>query len=388
MKSFRKLISEVAQPKGDDELSFKEKHMIDTIDHPESEEGQHVAPDHTHRAGKRIADYDEYEDEDVYESSYPDNLPGRRASVADINKTSKYKVATNPIGNKKKQIITVDATSKNDAMNQAIAIFKGKGLKSRVDFDGLVISEALDPVDKKSLSKKFSDRSDKDIDNDGDVDNSDEYLHNRRKTISAAIKKESTSNFDWIKDSRAVKSSNDPKFISSMIKKWGERGGAWLDHPALKEDASHFITKAAAAKNKGKKTFDLGNKKYPVTIKDKAAKAVHEETEILDEKTTDLATDYKTYKDYTKTRDSEGLQVIPEKLWNALKKNGTIKEAFKVGSLKLKDGSSVALKKQDAELLNQMFNDLNAANKKKMEKVLMTDASGFEEILGFAKEAL
>lgn len=48
----------------------------------------------------------------------------------------------------------------------------------------------LDPVNPKEVKKKFDDRMDKDIDNDGDVDSSDEYLHKRRKAISKAVKKE------------------------------------------------------------------------------------------------------------------------------------------------------------------------------------------------------
>jgi len=50
----------------------------------------------------------------------------------------------------------------------------------------------LDPVKDKALDKKFKNRKDKDIDNDGDVDSSDEYLHKRRKTIDKAIDKESS----------------------------------------------------------------------------------------------------------------------------------------------------------------------------------------------------
>ena len=49
----------------------------------------------------------------------------------------------------------------------------------------------MDPVDKSELKGTHADRKDKDIDNDGDVDNSDEYLHNRRKAVSKAMKKES-----------------------------------------------------------------------------------------------------------------------------------------------------------------------------------------------------
>ena len=48
----------------------------------------------------------------------------------------------------------------------------------------------LDPVNPKAVKKKFADRKDKDIDNDGDVDSSDKYLHKRRKAVSKAIKGE------------------------------------------------------------------------------------------------------------------------------------------------------------------------------------------------------
>jgi hypothetical protein len=48
----------------------------------------------------------------------------------------------------------------------------------------------MDPVNKKALKKDFDDRDDKDIDNDGDVDGSDEYLHNRRKAVGKAMSKD------------------------------------------------------------------------------------------------------------------------------------------------------------------------------------------------------
>ena len=52
--------------------------------------------------------------------------------------------------------------------------------------------EKLDPVNKADLRKDFQSRSDKDIDNDGDVDSTDKYLHKRRKAVSKAIAKESS----------------------------------------------------------------------------------------------------------------------------------------------------------------------------------------------------
>jgi hypothetical protein len=55
----------------------------------------------------------------------------------------------------------------------------------------------LDPVDAKALNKDdAADRKDGDIDNDGDVDKSDEYLHNRRKTVKKAMKDEDKKNED------------------------------------------------------------------------------------------------------------------------------------------------------------------------------------------------
>ena len=59
----------------------------------------------------------------------------------------------------------------------------GEDNTNNVSDDG----EGLDKVQPKALKKKFKDRKDKDIDNDGDVDKSDEYLDNRRKTVSKAI---------------------------------------------------------------------------------------------------------------------------------------------------------------------------------------------------------
>ena len=51
---------------------------------------------------------------------------------------------------------------------------------------GKLIESKLDPVDKDAVKKKFDDRKDKDIDNDGDTDSTDKYLHKRRAAISKA----------------------------------------------------------------------------------------------------------------------------------------------------------------------------------------------------------
>ena len=59
--------------------------------------------------------------------------------------------------------------------------------KTMVSDEALEEKKKLDPVNDKENDKKFKDRKDKDIDNDGDVDSSDEYLHKRRKATDDAI---------------------------------------------------------------------------------------------------------------------------------------------------------------------------------------------------------
>ena len=79
--------------------------------------------------------------------------------------------------------------TKEGSLEEAIkAAVKNETNKNDKSDDG----EGLDAVQPKAVKKKFTDRKDKDIDNDGDVDSSDKYLHKRRKAISKAVKKEGT----------------------------------------------------------------------------------------------------------------------------------------------------------------------------------------------------
>ena len=65
-----------------------------------------------------------------------------------------------------------------DQQKQSIA-YMDKVTKKNKNVVGLVTKEALDPVG----------QEDADIDNDGDTDKSDKYLHNRRKAVGKAISK-------------------------------------------------------------------------------------------------------------------------------------------------------------------------------------------------------
>ena len=81
----------------------------------------------------------------------------------------------------------IDAESHEDAVKK----LRAKGLKGIISVTQEdTQTESLDPVNKNAVKKKFGDRKDKDIDNDGDVDSSDKFLHKKRKAISKNIKKD------------------------------------------------------------------------------------------------------------------------------------------------------------------------------------------------------
>lgn len=79
--------------------------------------------------------------------------------------------------------------------------------------------KTLDPVDPKELKGKHKDREDGDIDNDGDTDSSDQYLHKKRKAISKAVK-----------ESDDEEMGNDEKMAKDGMKKCAECGGSTENH--------------------------------------------------------------------------------------------------------------------------------------------------------------
>ena len=83
---------------------------------------------------------------------------------------------------------------------------------------GGLSEKKLDPVNPQAVKKKFDDRKDKDLDNDGDTDSTDKYLHKRRKAISKAIKNERVSDVDVDQAKRDLKHAKIQKKISDVKK--------------------------------------------------------------------------------------------------------------------------------------------------------------------------
>ena len=79
-----------------------------------------------------------------------------------------------------------------------------------------VYEKKLDPVNKDAVKKKFDDRKDKDIDNDGDVDSTDKFLHKRRKAITKAVEKEGNMFTMKLKKARD-NGENGSKIVKEMM---------------------------------------------------------------------------------------------------------------------------------------------------------------------------
>jgi hypothetical protein len=177
MKTFRQLFSEVAQPRGEDERHFKDKHIVTKKAHP-------VAPDNvftggTKKAPKRLADYDVGEDETVYEASVFDVPTAAGGEYDEEESHKKYKRG-----------------------NKSVPLRK---------------ESKMDPVG----------QEDDDINNDGKVDAADRYLHRRRKAISKAIKKEEAEQIDENLEKETVKHplGKRPNGPGWVLKKAGEQSG-------------------------------------------------------------------------------------------------------------------------------------------------------------------
>ena len=110
--------------------------------------------------------------------------------------------------------------------------------------------EALDAVDKNAVKKKFADRKDKDIDNDGDTDSSDKFLHKKRKAISKAISKDEGNAFG--KALKDAKEKGEKTFVVAG-KKYNVK-----EEVELSEKVSYVEYKFKNARDAGaaKKYFD------------------------------------------------------------------------------------------------------------------------------------
>ena len=124
-------------------------------------------------------------------------------------------------------------------------------------------NEELDPVNKKAVKKKFDDRKDKDIDNDGDVDSTDKYLHKRRKAISKSMGESLMSVADSVRQmwDEAAKKSESQDVLN-------DKDGDGMDDDQKPEKA------------KAKKMTDTGKPVTPIETSPKMPKTKNEKNKV------------------------------------------------------------------------------------------------------------
>lgn len=514
MINFRKLFETVYEPRSGDEKNFKDKHVIAKHKYPVETESQFTSDK---SKAKRKADYDKSEDEAVYEAAV---LHTKRADKEPVvvrrvdPKTGQSKAKTVmrgageikigeeveldegvsnlsdarlkfhvlknvPHGSYSNKELAAEhdrrkktggaeyssvKPSLNEKVDNAYAIGMAAAMKKAGDTAPLKKSTVVKghEIAKSIMKKEAMDpvgKADADIDNDGDVDKSDKYLHARRKAIGKAIRKEEVEQIDeisvkkldkyraanekdredlsmnkigWIKGSPTADQQKNIDKLNKRVK--GDQLAGTKKYPTvykntpyaakvpatesveqideLSPNTLHSYTKKAAlslagnasgvgaAVGAGKKphkdlTRYTTNRVKGITsasgrLADKANSGMYEsmakeeaesskyDTPAKKKPVSMMSKDEKdknderrnAYKDYQKSLRKESIE---------------LDEAFKVGAMKLHDGSAVTLTRESVDALNGLFNQLNGANKSKMEEHMMSGKKGFQEILSFAE---
>jgi len=137
------------------------------------------------------------------------------------------------------------------------------------------VAEAkLDPVNHKELEGTHAQRKDKDINNDGKVDKSDEYLHARRKAVKHAISKKMKEEAEQIDEISTAMKSRYKKAAQHSLDQ-AQDFKSELDHEGEPKDSR--VRKDVNRIIKNRKT---------------GMKRANEEVEQIDEISTKLAIDY------------------------------------------------------------------------------------------------
>ena len=147
--------------------------------------------------------------------------------ILGTNKKQKLHVQVANLDNKRYELnMYIEETEKenmdiNETIKQVVEGYHSKKKKTEdASNDKSDDGEGLDKVDPKAVKKKFKDRKDQDIDNDGDTDSTDKYLHKKRKAISKAIDKEEqkeATEADFSK--KAMDSTTPADFASKKMKR-------------------------------------------------------------------------------------------------------------------------------------------------------------------------
>lgn len=396
MKTFKDIINEVAEPKGGDEKRFKAKHVVAKYNHPiedDAEENQFKGG--TRKDKSKKASYEDGKDAEVYEEA---DVRTKRAD--------------------KKAIIIHDVDSegksKTFARKQRAGEIKVEGYVSDAQRKAVHASKDEQKKKKKTYKEMF----------DLDESNTDKYMW---KDINAALMKAGVNTSTIMKVVSNLKGKQlkeevnlEEKVYASDYNVGHEKSqfGGYRPHVTHKKTGKTMYLGQTSYKKpehaKGHASAYLkgyeamgdrhANRKANEYEKSNKQHVYKEEVE-LDEDISKMShgrlkwhmntnVPHGSYsKDEMKAERDRRLKyrdsaAAYKKAKASMSEEVELDEAFKMGSMKLKDGSTVKLSKEEAEAVNELFNELNSSNKKRMEEEMMKNKSGFDKVLKFAQEAM
>jgi len=158
MKSFKDMLSEtVSKPRSPDEQNFLDKHIVDKRDHPVAPDDQFSGAIKGSKRKKRVADLEDGEDKEVYESSESEMTPAQEKKREEIVMSLKKKMSEfkDRYGDKAKDVMYATATkmAMKEEIEEVEEISEG------------VIDDLKDIVTSKSIKDvKFSDGKKRKVD--------------------------------------------------------------------------------------------------------------------------------------------------------------------------------------------------------------------------------
>ena len=338
MKSFKKHIAEVAQPRSPEEKAFKDQHSYEVKSHP-------VAPD----------------------AVFTGEITGKpkQARVADVKDDEKAYDAATP--KKKDSGVKLESSEMDRARYDAD---NDSAPKKKVTL-------AKAPWEKKKKDEELSAAQKKiDHNKNGKIDGQDlAMLRKKKQNESVEEVNETTSS--------AVK---------HMVNQTGPDGKTRTVMKKVRTDRSD--EKGQDVIGEIARSMTPMRNKFGGTVIPKKFDAYkkHMKTHKLDEPTVRMIADNPDAGE-SKRMLKNPKYAKAHDMYKAAHKNESVEDLeeavrFKKGPIRLKNGKQVMVSDQDAKLLTKMFKDLNPANQRNMQKVLMKDVAGYEEIRGFAREAL
>jgi len=246
----------------------------------------------------------------------------------------------------------------------------------------------LDPVDHKDLKGSHADRKDKDIDNDGEVDDSDEYLHHRRKTVKKAMK-------EGVGDEKVRSSAQAAQLAKHYYAKakQAQSSGSAEEAAKMMSAAKTFYRKSEAdqAQEKGGKQVAKAESTENIGI----GEYYFNELEIEEiEAAEDIVTEVVKSGKYAGNRKSDG-SMPGESARSGQRVTKTEKEgpehivmqARKVVSLgqnhsgvEFKDGSKAKVNPKHAQSALNRYNSAKSTDKEHMQNTMDHSHAGFKHV--------